>query len=177
MLGASDLEILRKIVLPVLSPMIFAVTILTFITGLSALAAPQVLGGRDFQTVTPMILAFATSPTSRDLAATLALLLGVVTILLLALLNRVERGGVYFSVSKVPTPLQKQPIRNPVLNLVLHCLAYLLWVIYILPPALILVFSFTDAQAINTGQISWDDFTLDNYTRVLTTSSGCAPSW
>jgi iron(III) transport system permease protein len=175
MMGASDVRILVRIVLPVLKPMIFAVTILTFIQGLSALAAPQLLGGRDFQTVAPMILTFANSSTSRDLAATLALLLGVATIALLAVLNRVERGGVYFSVSKVPSPLEKQPISNRGASIAVHVLAYLLWVIYLLPPVLILIFSFTDSASIASGNITADSFTLDNYIAVLTTERGMRP--
>jgi len=175
MMGAGDVQILRRIVLPVLSPMIFAITILTFLGGLGALAAPQVLGGRDFQTVTPMILAFATTSTSRDLAATLAILLGAVTIALLAVLNRVERGGVYFSVSKVPTPLEKQRFGNRVLDIVVHVLAYALFVVYVLPPALVFVYSFTDARSINSGTIEFSSFTFENYIAVFTTQRGLQP--
>jgi iron(III) transport system permease protein len=175
MFGASESQVLRQIVLPVLKPMIFAITLLTFIGGLSALAAPQVLGGRDFQTVTPMILAFATSSSSRDLAAALALILGIATIVLLALLNRVERGGVYFSVSKVPSPLVKQSIRNRGANALVHVAAYLLWVMYVLPPAVVFVFSFTDAASISSGILTWNSFTIDNYVAVLTTERGLQP--
>ena len=100
-MGASTWTILRRIVLPMLKPTLFAVTILSFLTGLGALSAPQVLGGREFQTITPMILTFSNSPTSRDLAALLAVILGVATILMLAVMTRLEKGGTYFSVSKV----------------------------------------------------------------------------
>lgn len=175
MMGAGDLHILRRIILPQLKPMIFAITILTFLGGLGALAAPQVLGGRDFQTITPMILAFATTSTSRDLAATLAILLGIVTVVLLAALNRLERGGVYFSVSKAPTPLTKQRIRNPFANAIVHVLAYALFVIYVLPPALVVLYSFTDVQAINAGVITPASFTLDNYVAVFSTQKGLQP--
>jgi iron(III) transport system permease protein len=175
MLGASELRVLVRIVLPVLRPMLFAVTVLTFLGGLSALAAPQVLGGREFQTIAPLILAFASSPSSRDLAATLALLVGVVTIALLATLNRLERGGVYFSVSKVPAPLVKQRIANRATNAVVHAVAYLLWFAYALPPALVVLYSFTDAEAINAGSFGVDDLTLENYRAVLFTGSGLRP--
>ncbi|NKF30737.1 ABC transporter permease subunit, partial [Pseudomonas sp. BGM005] len=49
-LGAGRWTILRRIVLPVMKPMLFAVTVLTFLIGLGALTAPLVLGGPDFQT-------------------------------------------------------------------------------------------------------------------------------
>ena len=92
------------------------------------------LGGRDFQTITPMILTFANSPTSRDLAALLAIILGVATIVMLAVMTRLEKGGTYFSVSKVSSALQKQQIRNPAANAAVHAAAYLLFAVYTLPP-------------------------------------------
>lgn len=175
MMGGSDWAVLRRVVLPVLRPVIFAITILTFLSGLAALAAPQILGRSEFQTIAPLILAFSSSPTSRDLAATLAVILGIATIALLALLNRIERGGVYFSVSKVPAALQKQRIQNRTVNIVVHVFAYGLLVLYVMPPALIVLFSFTDAQSINSGTITLNSFTLENYVSVLTEVRGYRP--
>lgn len=173
-MGASNWMILRKVVLPVLKPTIFAITILTFLGGLGALAAPQIVGGRAFQTISPMILTFANTPGSRDLAAALALILAAVTVLLLIVLNRLERGGTYFSVSKVPVALEKQKIDNPVANVVVHVLAYLLFLIYALPPILIVIFSFTNSESIALARLRWNSFTFENYQRVLTDR---AASW
>ena len=174
-LGASTWTILRRIVLPMLKPTLFAVTILSFLTGLGALSAPQVLGGRDFQTITPMILTFTNSPTSRDLAALLAVILGVATILMLAVMSRLEKGGTYFSVSKVSSALQKQKITNPAANVAVHAAAYLLFAVYTLPVVLIVLFSFADGAAIQTGHLSLDSLTIENYVRVLTQPSGLRP--
>ncbi|MEU1259298.1 iron ABC transporter permease [Streptomyces chartreusis] len=173
-LGASPWRILRQVVLPVLKPTLFAVTVLTFLGGLTAFAAPQVLGGRDFQTITPMILTFAGIPSSRDLAATLALILGLATLILLTVLNRMQAGGTYFSVSKVPAALRQQRIANPVANAVVHALAYALFAVYLIPPLLIVVFSFTNASTIASGRITAGSFTLANYHQVLTDA---AASW
>ncbi|MDQ0119374.1 iron ABC transporter permease [Pseudarthrobacter sp902506025] len=174
-LGASTWTILRRIVLPMLKPTLFAVTILSFLTGLGALSAPQVLGGRDFQTITPMILTFTNSPTSRDLAALLAVILGLATMVMLAVMSRLEKGGTYFSVSKVSSELQKQDIANPVANVAVHAVAYLLFAVYTLPVVLIVLYSFADGAAIQTGQLSFSNLTLDNYIRVLTQQSGLRP--
>lgn len=46
-MGASTWYILRRVVLPVLKPTIYALTILTFLTGLAATSAPLILGGRN----------------------------------------------------------------------------------------------------------------------------------
>ncbi|TFD60896.1 iron ABC transporter permease [Cryobacterium suzukii] len=174
-MGAGTLRILWRIVLPALRPMIFAVTVLTFLTGLGALTAPIVLGGTDFQTVAPMILTFSKSSSSQDLAALLAIILGLATIVLLAMMNRAEKSGVYFSVAKVATPLQKQKIPNRVTNGVVHVLAYALFVVYATPVLLIVLFSFLDSTAILRGMITWDALTLDNYATVFGTPSVLRP--
>ena len=175
MMGASPWQTLRKVVLPVLKPMIFAITVLTFLGGLNALMAPLILGGEEFQTIAPIILTFANTPGSRDLAAGLALFLGLATMLLVAILNRLERSGHYFSVSKVPSVMQKQKIDNKVANIIVHAIAYLLFVIYMIPPVMIVIFSFTNAYAIQTANITLDSFTLKNYILVLTDPSGYKP--
>ncbi|MFI6779839.1 ABC transporter permease [Micromonospora sp. NPDC050276] len=174
-LGASTWQVLRQIVLPVLKPTLFAITILTFLGGLAAFAAPKVLGGREFETITPMILTFSGIPTSRDLAATLALILGAATLLLLAILNRLQAGGTYFSVAKVPSALRRQPIENPVANVLVHVLSYALFLVYLLPPALIVIFSFTNAATISSGRLTLSSFTLANYQQVLTKASAAWP--
>lgn len=166
-MGAGAWTILRRVVLPMLRPVLFAVTILSFLTGLGALSAPQVLGGRDFQTIAPIILTFSTSQTSRDIAALLALVLGVATIALLALLLRVERGGTYFSLSRVSAELRKQKITNPVANVIVHAAAYALFVVYTLPVLLIVLYSFTDSVTIEDSGFSFGALSLDNYARVL----------
>lgn len=175
LMGASDIGILRKIVLPVLRPMIFAVSVLTFLTGLGALTAPLVLGGQGFQTIAPMILTFSKSASSRDLAALLAIILGLATIALLTVLNRVERSGVYFSVAKVATPLQRQQITNPVTNAFVQVAAWVLFVIYASPVAMIVIFSFLQSSAVLSGSIAWADFTLENYARVFSDPATLRP--
>ncbi|MGP5670637.1 ABC transporter permease [Brachybacterium alimentarium] len=174
-MGASEWTILRRVVLPMLKPVLFAVTILTFLGGLGALSAPQVLGGRDFQTITPMILTFAATPSSRDIAALLALVLGIATVLLLIVLTRIEKGGTYFSIAKVSSQLVKQKIRNPVLNVAVHVVAYALFAAYLLPVILIVLYSFQDSRAIESGQFRFSAMSLDNYVRVLGESASLRP--
>lgn len=174
-MGASTWQTFRGVVLPVLRPMVFAITILTFLGGLGALTVPLILGGENFQTISPMILTFSRTVSSRDLAATLAMFLGIMTIIMLAILNRAEKGGTYFSVSKAPVALQKQKIDNPVVNAIVHFLAWLLWLIYVTPPVLIVIFSFTNASVISSGQIRFADFTLSNYARIFTDPAAIKP--
>lgn len=175
MMGASNWTMLRKVVLPMLRPVLFAVTILSFLTGLGALSAPQVLGGRDFQTITPIILTFTGTTTSRDIAALLAIILGLATVVLLYVLTRVERSGTYFSVAKVSTRLTKQKIENPVGNVILHVAAWGLWLLYMLPVVLIVIFSFVEPNAAARGQLTLEGAGFGNYVRVLTQSDALRP--
>ena len=52
-MGASGSTIFFKVVLPVLKPTFFAITILTFLTGLGAMSAPLIVGGEDSRPSTP----------------------------------------------------------------------------------------------------------------------------
>lgn len=175
LMGAGTWMILWRIVLPTLRPMIFAVTVLTFLTGLGALTAPLVLGGEDFQTVAPMILTFSRSATSRDVAALLAIILGLATIVLLAIMNRVERSGTYFAVAKVAAPLEPEPFRTRRGSVFMHIAAWVLWVAYVFPVAAVLLFSFVDARAISAGAIGLGDLTLEHWVTVLTSADALRP--
>ncbi|MBZ4265663.1 iron ABC transporter permease, partial [Streptococcus pneumoniae] len=90
---------------------------------------------------------------SRDLAALLAIMLGLATILLLTLLNHVEKVGNYVSVSKTKASIKKQIISSPLWNTLAHIVAYVLFAIYMLPIVLIILYSFTDSLTIKTGTL------------------------
>jgi len=174
-MGASPLKILMKVVLPTLAPALIAVTIFTFMGGLSALAAPLLVGGADFQTIIPMILSFSRMQGSRDLAALLAVILGLATFMLIGLLTWLERRGHYLSVSKTKSTLVKQQIQNPVFNVLAHVYAYILFIIYVAPVVLIILFSFTDSLSIARSELSLSAFTLNNYIRVFTNANAYSP--
>ena len=174
-MGASQWYILRRVVLPVLLPSLFAVTILTFITGLCAMSAPLLVGGKDFQTINPMIKQFAdmTTTSAKSLSATLSLVLGLATMILLAILTAIERRGHYMSVSKVKTKIVKQKITNPVV--LVHIYAYVLFVIYVIPVVLIVLFSFSDSAHIQMRQLDFSTFSLQNYVQLLSQNTAYRP--
>ena len=174
-MGASQMKILFQIVLPTLKPTIFAVTILTFLSALSTMSGPLIVGGPDFQTINPMIKTFANMMTSRDIAALLAIILGLATSVLLVISQRIEKKGNFISVSKTKANLVKQKIENPVLNVIAHIVAYSMFVIYMLPILNVLVFSFTDGLTITTGEIRPDSFTLANYRKLFQSPAAYKP--
>ncbi len=174
-MGASQMKILFQIVLPTLKPTIFAVTILTFLSALSTMSGPLIVGGPDFQTINPMIKTFANMMTSRDIAALLAIILGLATSVLLVISQRIEKKGNFISVSKTKAKLVKQKIENPVLNVIAYIVAYSMFVIYMLPILNVLVFSFTDGLTITTGEIRPDSFTLANYRKLFQSPAAYKP--
>ena len=174
-MGASPANVLFKIVLPTLLPTIFALTILTFLTGLAAVSAPLIVGGTDFQTINPMIITFAGMGNSRDLAALLAIILGIATTILLTIMNKIEKGGNYISISKTKAPLKKQKISSKPWNIIAHIVAYALFTVFLLPLVFIILYSFTDPVAIQTGHLSLSNFTLENYYQFFSNSVAFSP--
>ena len=174
-MGAKPFTVFRKIVLPTLTPTLFALTIMIFLSGLSAVAAPMIVGGKQFQTINPMIITFAGMGNSRDLAALLAIVLGVATTILLSIMNRIEKGGNYISISKTKAPLKKQKITSKPWNIIAHIVAYALFVVFMLPLIFIVLYSFTDPVAIQTGNLSLANFTLENYHQFFSNSVAFSP--
>ena len=174
-MGAKPFTVFRRIVLPTLTPTLFALTIMIFLSGLSAVAAPMIVGGKQFQTINPMIITFAGMGNSRDLAALLAIVLGVATTILLSIMNKIEKGGNYISISKTKAPLKKQKITSKPWNIIAHIVAYALFVVFMLPLIFIVLYSFTDPVAIQTGNLSLANFTLENYHQFLTNSVAFSP--
>ncbi|MBI5030415.1 MAG: iron ABC transporter permease [Chloroflexi bacterium] len=166
-LGASFGTIMARIILPLLKPTFFAISILTFLTGLSALSAPLIVGGSEFQTINPMIITFASSTYSREIAALLAIILGIATILLLTVMNKIEKGGTFISIAKTKSKMTKQKIETPVANALAHGLAYLLFLIYATPIGLVVIYSFTQSVNIKTGVLAFENLTIENYVNLV----------
>ncbi|MBR0228733.1 MAG: iron ABC transporter permease [Clostridia bacterium] len=164
-LGAKPFKVLLRVVMPTLLPTLFSLTVMTFITGLCAMSAPTLLG---YNSINPQIVELA-GKTKGDIdfpqaqAALMSIILAMFTIILLTTLNHYERKGHYLSVSKTKAKLVKQKIQNPVANVFAHIYAYLLFVIYMLPVIMIILFSFQNYSAINAKKPSLEAATTINY--------------
>ena len=79
------------------------------------------------------------------------------------------------SISKVKTTIVKQRIKNPVMNVVMHIIAYVFFIIYVAPIVMIVLFSFMDTVAINSGVLDFSAFTFDNYIMVFTDATNYEP--
>ncbi len=164
-MGAGPVKVLTRVVFPTLIPTMFSLTVMTFITGLCAMSAPTLLG---FDSINPEIVRLAGSsiadesfPQAR--AALLSIILAMFTIILLTVLSSYERKGHYLSVSKTKAKLVKQKINNPVANVLAHIYAYVLFIIYMTPVVMIIVFAFQNYPAIRAKSLNLSDWTLVNF--------------
>lgn len=164
-LGANPFKVLWKVVFPTLLPTYFSLTVMTFITGLCAMSAPTVIG---FDAINPEIVRLAGSSSADESfpqarAALLSIILALFTIVLLTFLTHYESKGHYLSVSKTKAKLVKQKIDNPVLNVIAHIYAYVLFIIYMLPVVSIVLFSFQEYDSIKMKKLDFSRLTLINY--------------
>ena len=164
-MGAKPFKVLWKVVFPTLIPTMFSLTVMTFITGLCAMSAPTLLG---YDSINPEIVRLAGSSVADEAfpqarAALLSIILACFTILLLTVLSSYERKGHYLSVSKTKAKLQKQKITNPVANVLAHIYAYVLFIIYMTPVVMIVIFSFQTFSAVRMRKLDLSQWTLVNY--------------
>ena len=164
-MGANPFKVLWKVVLPTLIPTLFSLTVMTFITGLCAMSAPTLLG---YDSINPEIVRLAGSSTADEAfpqarAALLSIILAMFTIILLTVLSAYERRGHYLSVSKTKAKLQKQKINNPIANVIAHLYAYVLFIIYMTPVVMIVIFAFQTYSAIRLKKLDLSHWTLINF--------------
>ncbi len=164
-LGANPFQVLFKVVMPTLLPTLFSLTVMTFITGLCAMSAPTLMG---YNSINPEIVRLAGSSSADEAfpqarAALLSIILAMFTIVLLSILTWYEKKGHYLSVSKTKAKLQKQKIENPVVNVLMHIYAYVLFIIYMTPVVMIVIFSFQTYTAIRNRTIDFSNWTFINY--------------
>ncbi|MBR1496071.1 MAG: iron ABC transporter permease [Oscillospiraceae bacterium] len=164
-MGAGPFKVLFRVVFPTLLPTLFSLTVMTFITGLCAMSAPTLLG---YDSINPEIVRLAGSSSADESfpqarAALLSIILACFTIILLTVLSSYERKGHYLSVSKTKAKLQKQKITNPVANVLAHIYAYVLFIIYMTPVVMIVIFSFQTYSAIRQKKLDLGSWTLINF--------------
>ena len=164
-MGAGPFKVLFTIVLPTLIPTLFSLTVMTFVTGVCAMSAPQLLG---YSAINPEIVRLAGSSTADESfpqarAALMSIILAIFTVVVLSVLSAYERKGHYLSVSKTKAKLQKQKITNPFWNVMAHIYAYVLFIIYMIPVVMIVLFSFQGFNAIRAKKLDPSSWTLVNF--------------
>ncbi len=172
-LGASEFTVLRRVILPVIAPTLIAVTLLTVYTAIGSFAAPQILGGRDFHMLSQLVLTL-NSLRRQDMAALLALSMGLLVMVLILASQHYERKGLFSAGTRTPTPIELRRVHSPLGNAVLHGVTYLMFLIYVTPVALVVLFSFAPASSIGVETLP-SSLTLRNYIRVLSGGTAFEP--
>ena len=164
-MGAGPFKVLRKVVFPTLVPTLFSLTVMTFITGLCAMSAPTLLG---YDSINPEIVRLAGSSAADEAfpqarAALLSVMLAIFTIVLLTVLTAYESKGHYLSVSKTKAKLVKQKINSKPGNILAHIYAYVLFIIYMTPVVMIVLFSFQTYKAIRMKTLDLTSWSMLNF--------------
>ena len=165
-LGANNFQIFLRIALPIIRPTLYAATLMVFLMALGSHAAPTILGGREFQMINSMIQSL-NSIGRIDMAALLALMLGLASFVLLTIFRSIEKRGHYVSLNTAPSVFRKIKIRSTTANIITHISAYVLFIIYAAPVVFIIVFSFAPSKSI-FSEIWPSQLTFMNYINVLT---------
>jgi|TARA_B100001971_G_scaffold198181_1_gene207598 iron(III) transport system permease protein len=164
-LGASNYRAFVSVVLPLLLPTIFATSLLIAYKSLSSFSIPSVVGGRDFDMASELILTL-NSLRRADMAAMLSIGLGLAIIACILVMQWVEKRGSYVGGAKIPVPIQPIKIGNPLANAGVHALAYVIAALQTVPVLLVVAFSFAPAKSILTDVFP-SSFSLGNYITVL----------
>jgi iron(III) transport system permease protein len=172
-LGASNLRAFTAVVLPLLLPTIFATSLLVAYESLSSFAIPAVVGGQRFDMVAELILTL-NSLRRPDMAAMLSIILGIAVIGCILFMQRIEKRGSYSGGSKTPVAIQRIKLENPVTNTLVHCAAYLIGLIQLLPVALVVLFSFAPAKSI-ISEVIPSSLSLRNYATVFSGGAAFKP--
>ena len=164
-MGAGPFKVLLKVVFPTLVPTLFSLTVMTFITGLCAMSAPTLLG---YDSINPEIVRLAGSSAADEAfpqarAALLSVMLAIFTIVLLTVLTAYESKGHYLSVSKTKAKLVKQKINSKPGNILAHIYAYVLFIIYMTPVVMIVLFSFQTYKAIRMKTLDLTSWSMLNF--------------
>lgn len=172
-LGLGPVATFIKVVIPCILPTCFAISVLLLLGAMGSYAAPALLGGKEFQMISTMIVSLA-GMGRLGMAAMLALVLATLSILGLLLLKYIQKGGVYYSLAKTKTANEKVQITNPLINTIVHIISYILFVIYMLPVLSVIVFSFAPLPNIVSGTLP-SSLTLENYKSVLSLGDHLTP--
>ncbi len=172
-LGASNKQILFKVLLPLIKPTLITSTVFIFLFSIGSNAAPTFLGGKLFTMINPTIRDL-NSIGEKQTAILLSIFLGLITIIVYFVFAMQQRRKKVFSLSKVARPYIKMELRNNRIKTIFYILAIVISVIYILPLLTSIVFSFTSIETIYTKR--WTGgFTLSNYIRLFESTSILKP--
>jgi len=172
-MGQSHIGTFFKVALPLVRPSIYASSILVFLLAINSFTVPHILGGNNFFMISTLIRSLYDIG-SISMATTLSVLLGIIVFFIMMLFQNFEKNKMFFSMSKPSLPIKKIKINNKIIYIVASILAWILLLAFVLPPLIVVIYSFSDAKVIAQQQLP-SITTIENYTNVLSDSNHVKP--
>ena len=163
-LGANRFAVLRRVLLPQLTPSLIAAALLTFMTSMASFSAPLFFGG----SVRVLTLEIYAARQRGDivLAVTETVILAVISLAALVVFQRYEGTRRFVAAAMKGSPRPRQPITKGVHRVLATFAAILLSIVLVLPVLTLVLVSFAKPGSWTT-QTFPAAYDLSNYSRLF----------
>jgi len=163
-LGAAKIVVLRRVVLPQLTPSLLAAALLTFMTSMASFSAPLLFGGN----VRVLTLEIFTARQRGDvvMAVTETVILAVISLGALVVFQRYEGTRKFAAAAMKGAPRKRASIASGKARALATIVAVVFAIVLVLPVATLLLVSFAQEGSWTTQTLP-SAYTLSNYQRLL----------
>lgn len=163
-LGASKFDVLRRVLLPQLTPSLLAAALLTFMTSMASFSAPLFFGG-DVRVLTLEIF-IARQRGDFVIAVTETVILAVISLAALIVFQRYEGTRKFAAAAMKGAPRRRVSIASGRARLLATMMAVIFAVVLVLPVATLFVVSLAQEGSWTTQTLP-SAYTLANYQRLF----------
>jgi iron(III) transport system permease protein len=163
-LGASKFAVLRRVLLPQLTPSLLAAALLTFMTSMASFSAPLLFGG-DVRVLTLEIFR-ARQRGDVTLAVTETVILAIISLGALIVFQRYEGTRKFAAAAMKGAPRRRESIGNGPARVLATIIAVIFAIVLILPVATLILVSFAQEGSWTT-QTFPAAYTTANYQRLF----------
>ncbi|HJS23084.1 MAG TPA: iron ABC transporter permease [Pyrinomonadaceae bacterium] len=163
-LGASKFTVLRRVLLPQLTPSLLAAALLTFMTSMASFSAPWLFGG-DVRVLTLEIFR-ARQRGDFGIAVTETVILAVISLAALIVFQRYEGTRKFAAAAMKGAPRRRESIGSGTARVLATITAVLFAIVLVLPVAMLLLVSFAQEGSWTT-QTFPAAYTVANYQRLF----------
>ena len=164
-LGASNLNVLRRVLLPQLTPSLLAAALLTFMTSMASFSAPLFFGG-DVRVLTLEIFT-ARQRGEFGIAVTETVILAIISLGALIVFQRYEGTRRFAAAAMKGAPRRRANIASGKARALATIVAIVFAVILVMPVATLLLVSFAREGSWTTQTLP-AEYTVSNYLRLFT---------
>ena len=163
-LGASSSIVLRRVLLPQLTPSLIAAALLTFMTSMASFSAPLLFGG-NVRVLTLEIFS-ARQRGDETMAVTQTVILAIISLGALVLFQRYEGTRKFVAAALKGSTRRRQPISSGRARIIATSLAVVFSIVLALPAATLLLVSFAREGSWTTETLP-TVYTTANYVRLF----------